>query len=219
MYLALIGDLVASRDNPNRADVQRELQALLLGLSKRLGTKVLAAPFALTAGDEVQALFRAPERAVEALQELTDRLALAPLVQPIVFGLGFGALSTALPARAASAPLLDGPCFHQARAALERAQKARGWVACDGFGEPADRVLDALFALQHALRSGWTAKQRLYALEARRLGSQKEVAEAQGVNPSVVSESLKAASFEAILLGEEALRLLLANVAMRAQGA
>jgi hypothetical protein len=221
VYLALIGDLVASRLNADRAGVQAALGALLADLNRELGPEVLAAPFVLTAGDELQALFRIPAPAVGAVQELTDALAITPLEQPIVFGLGLGSLSTGAlpppPAQAESAALLDGPCFHQARAALERAQKGRGWAACGGFGDDYDRVLDGLFELMGAIRGGWTAKQRLYAMERRRLDQQKEVAEQHRVSPSVVSESLKAASFDAILRGEEAARVLLVRAVREAE--
>ena len=224
MYLALIGDLVASRLHADRAGVQAALGALLADLNRELGPTVLAAPLALTAGDEIQALFRklpraAPRprahRAVEALQRITDEL--ATFEQPVVFGLGLGVISTGPlpppPGQAESAAVLDGSCFHRAREALERAQKSRGWVACSGFPSDFNIMLDGLFEVMGALRSGWTAKQRSYALDMRRLERQKDLAELHHVSPSVVSESLKAASFEAILHGEEAARLLLARAA------
>jgi hypothetical protein len=228
VYLALIADLAASRLNPDRAGVQAALRALLADLNRDLGPAVLAAPFVLTAGDEVQALFRdvprepprpPGQRPVDALWKLTDEL--ATLEQPIVFGLGCGALSTGPlpppPAQAESAALLDGPCFHRARAALERAQKSRGWVACSGFTPDFDLMLDGLFEVMGVIRGGWTAKQRAYALDMRRLDLQKDLAELHHVSPSVVSESLKAASFEAILHGEEAAHLLLARAAESAR--
>jgi hypothetical protein len=224
VYLALIGDLVASRQNPRRVELQETLQRLLFELNRELGPRALAAPLALTAGDEVQGLFRDVERSVQpgvvgALQKLTDEL--APLEQPIVFGLGFGPLSTGPlpppPGQAENPALLDGPCFHHARTALERAQKHGRWVMCVGFEPTMDKVLDSQFELMGAIRAGWTAKQRVYAGEKRQLELQKDLAQRHNVSPSVVSESLKAASFEAIQRGEYAVLHLLMLAAERAQ--
>jgi hypothetical protein len=223
VYLALIGDLVASRQNPRRVELQETLLRLLAELNRDLGPDALAAPLALTAGDEVQGLFRGVERSAEpgvvgALRKLTDELAM--LEQPIVFGLGFGALSTGPlpppPGQAESPALLDGPCFHNARTALERAQKHGRWVVCAGFEPDLDRALDSLFELMGAIRAGWTAKQRVYAAEKRQLELQKDLAQRHNVSPSVVSESLKAASFEAIQRGEDAAQRLLRLAAERA---
>lgn len=216
--LALIGDLVASREHPRRQEVQAELRRKLAALDEDLGPDVLGAPIALGAGDEVQALLRVPSHAVRVVQELTDHLQTAPLEhgpleQEIAFGLGWGALSTGPlpppPARAESTALLDGPCFHAARTALERAQKQRLWVACGGLGGSRDLVLESLFELMGAIRGRWAPMQSRYALQMRRHGQQKGVAEEFGVSPSVISESLKAARFEAVLRGEEAARALL----------
>ena len=212
-YAALIGDLVTSRATGDRPRVQHELRELLPRLNDSLGAESLAAGFVLTAGDEVQALFRAPSRAVEAIRRVTDRLSAAPFEQGIAFGLGYGRLSTEelppAPAQAENVALLDGPCFHLAREGLEAIKKEKSWVRARGFGAREDVVVDGLFELMAAIRGGWTAKQGWYALQTRELEQQKKVAELSGVSPSVVSESLKAAHFEAILKGERAARRLL----------
>jgi hypothetical protein len=223
VYLALIGDLVASRQSAGRVELPELLQRLLGEQNRELGPGALAAPLALTAGDEVQGLFRGVAAAVApgavgVLQKLTDELAI--LEQPILFGLGFGPLSTGPvpepPGQAESPALLDGPCFHRAREALERARKGRRWVVCAGFGD-LDRVLDSHFELMGVIRAGWTAKQRVYAAEKRLLELQKDLAERHNVSPSVVSESLKAANFEAIQRAEQAAFDLLRLAAERAE--
>lgn len=213
-FAALIGDLVASRDNPRRAHVQQVLQDELRALNAALGPAVLAAGFKLTAGDEIQALFHQPSHLVRSIQTITDTLQAGPLRQPIAFGAGFGTLSTgALGADVAplgaDVALLDGPCFHRARTSLERSQQRRSWVAFEGFGEERDRVLDSLFELMGAIRAEWTPTQSRYALDVRTLGQQKKVAQERDVSPSVVSESLKAARFETLLRSEQTAELVL----------
>jgi len=214
-YTALIGDLVRSREHPERDRLQRELRAVLQGLNAGLG-EGLVRPFTVTAGDEFQVLAARAEPLVAALVTITERLfALGPEVQ-LAVGVGHGTVDTAIdpapPPGETSPALLDGPCFHRARAALEDAARHRAWVRWRGFEPPADRVLDGLFDLMQAVRSGWTANQGATVQAMRRLGVQKLVAEELGgVRPSVVSESLKAARYEAVRAGEEAARALLAR--------
>lgn len=207
-YVALVGDLVASRRSSSRARIQAAVLAVAEELSSRLGD-ALAAPVTLTAGDEIQALFRKPSRVVEVVQELSDRLYGAALDQRVVFGCGRGAVSTDPPPRTGrveNVAWVDGPCFHHARAALERARKADVWTVFEGFSEELDPLLTSLFDLMGAIRSGWTARQSLYAVTVRHREFQKEVAAELGVNPSVVSESLRAAHFQAVRRAEEAAR-------------
>jgi hypothetical protein len=208
--VALIGDLVASRDLQDRGQVQRSLAGLLEDLNREAQDGTLAAPLRITAGDEIQALLWRPAYAMPIVQRLTDGL----LPVRLVFGLGRGELSTptglAPPRRAPDVAELDGPCFHRAREALALAKRGETWAVWRGFGEALDGILDAIFDLMGVIRAGWTAKQ------ARTTGAvrgrpQKDVARQFSVSPSVVSESLKAARFEAILRSEEAVRRLLAG--------
>lgn len=213
--IAVIGDLVGSREEP--AAWRRELNKLVAGalgtLNRDLGPQLLAAPIVQTAGDEIQALFRGPRGPVELIQRLTDFLH-GRAERPIAFGLGCGTIFThdvpRAPRQLENVALVDGPAFHDARAALERVQKKRGWVACQGLGESGDLILDYIFESMWSIRSRWTALQSHRTVQMRELGVQKEVARQEGLSPSVVSEALKAASFSTILAGEEAARRALA---------
>lgn len=200
-YAALIGDIVASRSVPDRAALQERLHGALESLNRDTPGEHLAAPIAFTAGDEFQALLHQPQAAVEIIRRLADDL------YPVRFhfGLGFGALTTKLRQEVGT---LDGPCFHAARAAIERGGPQDRWVSVEGFGDAPSRAAEAIFRLIDAIRSGWTEKQTRHARHAREL-PQKEIAALLDVSPSVVSESLKAARFEAVREGEEAVRLLL----------
>lgn len=222
-YAAVTGDLVASRkvSAPERAEVQRETLKVLEELNRDLG-QALARPAVLTAGDEIQALFRVPSEVVTFVRIIKDRLcgSAAPN-QDIVFGVGFGVLSTGLLSQATSVEQLDGTCFHRARETLTQAKMRKAWVVfqgfgtvdgfdtVDGFGTVDDRTLTSLFELMGAIRAGWTSKQSLYTVELRSLGKRIEVARKLGVSPSVVTESLQLSRFDAILHGEEAARLVL----------
>ena len=210
--VALIGDIVGSRDLADRAGVQDRLSTCVDGLRGALPPGAVVGGPLLTAGDEVQLLLSpagAPA-AVAAMRLLDDA------VRPgrMTFGLGWGGLSTPLlpDSDAVDIGRLDGPCFHAARAALEKARDQGRWAATGGWptadGGP---ILDGLLALLGQQRAGWTAKQTQTVAAARgRL--QKDVAEELGVQPSVVSERLKAAGFDACMAGERSAELLLAQL-------
>lgn len=221
-YAAVTGDLVASRkvSASDRAEVQQEILKVLEELNRDLGQD-LARPAVLTAGDEIQALFRVPSAVVTFVQRIKDRLygsaapdqdrlhGSATPDQDIVFGVGLGALSTGLLPGAASVEQLDGTCFHRARETLTQAKKRKTWVVLQGFGAVDDRTLTSLFELMGAIRAGWTTRQSLYTVELRSLGKRIAVARKWSVSPSVITESLQLSRFDAILSGEEAVRLLL----------
>ncbi len=210
-YAALTGDLVASREStPSfRRKVQTETLSVLRELNQGVGPD-LVAPLALTAGDEIQGLFRAPSRIVEVVQVVKDRLfGSEPPHQDIVFGVGWGPLSTGLLPEAESVEHLDGPCFHLAREALASARKRKTWTVFAGFGESSDPILNSLFELMGALRTGWTVVQSSYITDLRDLGKRIDVARRRGVSPSVVTESLQSSHFEVVRRGEETARQVL----------
>lgn len=227
VYIALTGDLVASQamDPQDRAELQRHVLRMLKVMNSQLGGDSLAAPLTLTAGDEIQGLFRRSDRLVETIQELTDQLFGVVATGPetgwrhfpyLIFGAGRGQLTIdsvpAAPKQASNPALLDGPAFHRARAALEAAQRKRTWANFQGFGTPEDDVLSALFSLMGAVRSRWGAEQGATSYRVRRHELQKDLAKARGVSGSVVSESLSAAHHKTLLAGEDAARKLLAKL-------
>jgi hypothetical protein len=153
LYVAMIADVVGSRElaPAPRARVQADLRAALAAWNRRVAWRAhLAARFAVTAGDEVQGLLTpgAP------LWAITHALrATFPDVNWIV-AWGRGPIATAL---APTAPEIDGPCFHAARAALDAAKAARLVLTFGGFR---DERLPAFAAYYSALYWSWTGRQR-----------------------------------------------------------
>ena len=207
LYAALIGDVVRSRASGNRGRLQRRLLEEIERLNSSLEDR-LARPLALTAGDEIQGLFRCPSGAVTAVVGLSEAI----FPESLVFGLGYGGLSTDLYEDVAR---IDGPCFHRAREALREAGSER-WLTARGLAGMNDSVLTSLFTLMQAVRRRWTDKQLEYVRAARR-APQKEVARDFGVSPSTVSESLKAAGFKAVREGEETATGLLAGFGLASE--
>lgn len=205
VYYALIGDVVNSRSLPDRAGVQRRLQEPTATLNRELEDGALAAPLRVTAGDEVQALLERPEPVVDITVRLADHLHPVRLT----WGLGRGTLTTELGGDVAT---LDGPCFHRARRAAERAAEEDRWLLQEGLPSPHGRTLTALFALMSGIRSEWTEIQAKYVREVRGR-RQKDVAEKVGRHKSTISKALASSRYEEIEEGEGAARDLLSWIA------
>lgn len=204
-FSVLIVDVVRSREIPaaRRAELQTLLQATVARWTDRA---VWPSPPALTGGDAVEAMLPAAECGplVSLLVDLADA------IHPVRLAVGFGrgGITTGLdPAITA----VDGPCFHTARAAIERAAARGVWGEVEGFGAPVDRAATAMLVLMGTLRDGWTDRQAEVVRAARAHDTQKVAAAELGVARSTMSESLKAAHFEVLREGEDALAHLLAH--------
>lgn len=154
-YVALLADAVASRDlaPARRARLQERIRAALPALNRREPWRpFVAAGFAVTLGDEIQVLLTA----TTPVWDIAHTIRRAFPEADWTVACGRGALTTSLHA-GVTAPELDGPCFHEARAALERAKQDRHVVAFGGF--KTDR-LDGFAAYYSALYWSWTRRQR-----------------------------------------------------------
>lgn len=208
-YFALIGDLVSSRELSDRAEVQTRFQQAIQSVTGTIGDD-LVAPMKLTAGDEVQALTESPHVVVDIITDVTE--ALIPV--HMSWGLGFGDLATGL---AEDVALLDGPCFHRARDAVESAKKRSRSLEVRGLEAPIGELLSSIMNLIGAIRSSWTAKQA-EAVAATRGTSQAAAAERLGIDPSTISRTLSAAHYKPVLEGEAAARALLRKLGPRDVG-
>ena len=166
-----------------------------------LSAEHLAAPLQVERAGSVQALFRRAPGVTLALSELGD--ALHPYRW--VVGLGFGLVEARF---RGTTVVLDGSALDRARAALWTARRDRRGAMAVGFGSPDDETIASLVEMMDQTRSRWTERQA-ETIRAARRHKGKEVAARFGVSPSVVSESLKAASFRPLTRAENALAGLL----------
>ncbi len=202
-YFAIIGDLVGSRQMNDRAAVQLRFREAV-DEANDVAHGHLTVPLKLTAGDEVQGITGRPETLVEIMVRVSDALAPASLA----WGWGYGELTTDL---VDDVSLLDGPCLHRARDAVEAAKKASSWLEISGFPEPSAQVLSALMNLIGSVRAGWTERQA-EVVRASRGRLQVEAAELLGVGPSTVSRALSSAHASRVFAGEEAAKALLESL-------
>ncbi|MGM0574115.1 MAG: SatD family protein [Myxococcota bacterium] len=202
-YIALIGDLVRSRDlDPHvRGELQRRLRERFDALNEDFG-RGLRSRLLLTLGDEFQGLFDpGPDGArllVRTLTEVTEDC----LPGAVRFGVGVGPLSTELRHEALG---MDGPCFHRARKALEIASARKQACRLVEEGSSGEAVWSLLATVTLRRQAGWSDAQRKAVHLRRRLDTGKAVAEALGIGPSAVSMRLRAAEWD---LHRESLRSL-----------
>ncbi len=158
-YVALVADAVGSRrlTPARRASLQADLRGATQSLNRRWRS-ALAARFALTRGDELEGLLASPGTVWDIVNAIR---AAFPGVDWVV-ACGAGTLSTAL---APTAPEVDGPCFHAARAALDAAKRDRRVLAFGGFTQDAE--LNGLAGYYSALYWTWTERQRHLAFALR----------------------------------------------------
>jgi SatD family (SatD) len=206
-YVALIGDVVSSRGltPAKRQAAQKNFAVLMKHLNGKYA-KNLIAKFVITLGDEFQAILSDPTIICDLIWDVQREFP-----YPVRLGFGYGTLVTAVPEYAIN---VDGPALHSARAAMERARKAKilGGVFV-GFGESLDGVLGAIARLLEFHRQT-RSEQQLKIMDLLRMGKpQLEIAKRFRVTPQAISDQARAAGWDAYREGEEAMRLVLKQVA------
>jgi len=205
VYIALIADAVRSRALPpaRRARLQAELRRALSELN-RTYRHDLAAAFGITQGDELQCLLVSTKRVWDIAHAIRYRFAEADWV----VGCGRGTVTTSLAAGKLSAPEVDGPCFHEARAAVEAAKRDRMLFAFRGFGD-AEPTLNAVASYYAALYWSWTRRQRGAATYWRSARPPGNPVARLNVVPSAISHLRRRMAWPLVEQGDKMFRALL----------
>jgi len=190
-YVAVIGDIIGSREVEERGGLQTRLQATVARANLAC-RDTLASSFVLTLGDEFQGLLNSPDD----LHWLLARFRADLHTAEVRFGIGIGPLETPLEPQALG---MDGPCFHHAREAVERAAARETYVEVSIPDDSGDQgVFDVYAVLSAAIRHRWTRRQ-CQVVDLTMAGSEgKEVAVRLAITPSAVSQHLRAAGGQAI---------------------
>lgn len=186
-YVAIIGDIIGSRQLPDRGQIQLRLEKFLNHINVRF-SKFVVAKFVITIGDEFQGLVTRKFPLQEFLwllkQEFGEEL-------KIRFGIGLGALSTALREEAIG---MDGACFHHARSALNQAKEMGKFVFFAGF--EMNYALMVLFDFVHEIEVNWTSRQWDVIKFYYRDRDQLAVAEKMDVSKQAINKIIKTARFD-----------------------
>jgi SatD family (SatD) len=200
---AVIGDVVGSRHARDRSELHRLVAAALREVA---GGAV--DPPAFTVGDEFQGSYPSVGAAIDAA--LKVRLLLAPEVD-VRFGIGWGAVTVL----DADTGIQDGPAWWAARGAIEHtagAQRQPGFAlvrttfrADDDTRTDADAINAALICRDHLLGSLDERSLRIVRglMEGR---SKKELAAAEGISASAVSQRAGRDGLDLIVAASHSLR-------------
>jgi hypothetical protein len=199
----LIGDVVGSRTVADRAGAHRLLNRAL----REVADDAIDPP-AFTVGDEFQGAFTGVGLAIDAALSL--RLAVAPEID-VRFGIGWGAVTMLDEA----AGIQDGPGWWAAREAIEwtaSAQRQPGLAlvrtSFRGAAETradVDAINAALICRDHLLGSLDDRSTRIVkALLKNR--TKKDIAAAEGISPSAVSQRSGRDGLDLIVVASEYLR-------------
>jgi hypothetical protein len=199
----LIGDVVGSRSVADRAGVHR-----LMNQALRDVAAAAVDPPAFTVGDEFQGAFSSVGVAIDAALSL--RLAVAPEID-VRFGLGWGGVTML----DETAGIQDGPGWWAAREAIEwtaTTQRQPGLALVRTSFRVAgearidvDAINAALICRDHLLGSLDDRSTRIVkALLTNR--TKKDIAAAEGISPSAVSQRAGRDGLDLIVLASEYLR-------------
>jgi hypothetical protein len=201
----LIGDVVGSRRSADRSELHRAVTAALAQVA---GGAIDPPQF--TVGDEFQGSYPTVGAAIDAALSL--RLSVSPNVD-VRFGIGWGA-ATVLDA---AAGIQDGPGWWAARDAIQQtaeAQRQPGFARTRTMFQASDNSRDDVAAINAALLC---RDHLLGSLDNRSLRilkglmnnqTKKELAAAEGISPSAVSQRASRDGLDLIVLASQYLRSL-----------
>ena len=196
--VALIVDVIGSRSQGDRAEVQRAVEAALDRIAE---TVPPAASFRATVGDEFQAVYASRNAALRA----TLLAGLLPQEGAALrFGLGEGEVGPVPSGK--SEHIEDGPGWWHAREAVEIAEDRQGrfpflrsWYV-SGLPEQ-DTAVNAYLLARDQLLAGLSVRAREYARGVALGDSQKAVAAEYGVSQPAVSKLLRDSGAHAVVEG------------------
>lgn len=208
-YVAVIGDLKASKQMDDRGQVQSRLAQVLAGINKRHRDEI-AADFVITLGDEFQGLLHDGARVMHILTEIEQEM--HPV--KIRFGLGVGEMRTDIKREMAIGA--DGPAFYKAREAIDflkenekRKQRIDTdiRIAVDAQNkEPAENdsqqtavdLLNSLLSLMTTVKHTWSDRQREIIWDTlKHQDNQRKAAKRLGITQPTVQKALAGGNYYA----------------------
>jgi len=203
--VAVIADIVDSRRSADRSAVQRGVENTVNGLPQDDRT---IAPFRPTVGDEFQAIFADVPAALRAT--LLVILALPEGVH-LRFGLGAGDVRPVLSRH--ESDMQDGSAWWNAREAITTARgheknklpTLRSWFidgsSSERIASLSENAVNAYLSSRDDSLFHLSQRHRRMAHLLARGAAQAEVAAAENVTPSAVSQALRRSGLSALLMG------------------
>lgn len=196
-YVAIIGDIVNSKDIKNRNDVQTKLKACIDTINKKYSSDI-ASKFMITLGDEFQGLLETGKNVMEIIQ--TIEFEMYPI--KMRFGIGAGEITTNIDPEM---PLgADGPAYYSAREMINELKNLeRKQMKIDSNiriktpnNVETDLFINTILSLCTVIKNKWTDRQREIIFDTiRHCDNQQKTADRFGITQSSVQKSLSAAGY------------------------
>ncbi len=203
VYAVLIGDVVRSREFPDREALRRLLVRALRSANRQF-SHIIVSPLTVSAGDEFQGLLEPRGGIIRLLNSLTQ--CLFPLRLRV--GVGIRGITTRVTRRPQE---MDGPAFRLARGALEEAKNSKppAELLFHSPDETFDLAANAIALLARLLKQRWKPLHwRRSTLRDDGLDV-NDIAEREGVSPAAVHYSLATCGYYAIRQAEANLAALI----------
>jgi hypothetical protein len=188
--IAVIGDLVGSRGVAQRSAFQRRLAKVLEKTSA--AARRLASPYTITLGDEFQAVYRGGESL------FADVVGIMAEIHPVRarFAVGVGELTTRINPEQALG--MDGPAFHQARAALTALKAEERLLRIAGAEEKTWALANRVLNLLSNDLEDWS-RNRLFILAGLLQGhAVREIEEGLKISRVAVYKNIRAAALDEV---------------------
>ncbi|CAM3757095.1 SatD family protein [Erysipelothrix urinaevulpis] len=198
MYIALIGDIINSKDYKNRNKIQDLLRKKINSLNDKY-KKDLKSPITITLGDEFQCLIKTVEVCFLIIDELSLYMSLNDV--ELRFGIGIGTISTDIDENISIGA--DGPAYWNARFAIEVIHKEHDHRNTSTYlkidDKPQEQFLNSVIRLQDLIRNNWTYSQKEFVYKAITIFGYNEIipknlVEAMRFSSSQVSNRLASTS-------------------------
>lgn len=208
--IAVIIDLVNSRKIADRTTAQSRILESFGAVDARVDH---VQPLQATTADEFQAVYPSIASALEAT--LLARLALPEGID-CRFGFGHGPVMTV--GEGTAGPIQDGEGWWLARAAIDEAHRRadsrtpslRGWFRAEGTGRDVEPLVNAYLLSRDQIVGAMTERARRLTLGVMMGRLQGELAEAEGITQSAVSQALRRSGGASLVAAIDELKAVLA---------
>lgn len=186
--IAVIGDLVNSKAVAQRSVFQRKLARTLADAGR--DARGLASPYTITLGDEFQAVYRGAETL------FADVVTIMAEIHPVRarFAFGVGELTTRVNPEQALG--MDGPVFHQARAALTELKNDGRLLRIAGAGSDTWRLANGALNLISHQAATWTRNRLLVLAGLLRDKPVREIEDGMRISRVAVYKNIRAAALD-----------------------
>lgn len=155
-YIAIIGDLVKSKEIKNRNKFQENLKTIFNQINKKY-SKTIVSNFTLTIGDEFQAILKLDNLLMKILDELY-----VSIPNEFRLGIGYGEITTKIDPKLSIGS--DGKAFWNARESIEYVYGNNYGGRCNvyfkGEDEKTDSTINTILMLSETIKTQWTALQK-----------------------------------------------------------